>query len=76
MKDDYHSSGCKQREVGELVYAAQCRARERRVITRLEYGEQGNNPRYAVTNLSLALCADNALLMPAQRPINVNPTVQ
>lgn len=26
-------------------------AQERRVITRLEWGEQGNNPRYVVTNL-------------------------
>ena len=23
MKDDYHCSGCKQREVGEFLYAAQ-----------------------------------------------------
>jgi Transposase DDE domain group 1 len=52
MKDDYHSSGCKQREVGEFVYAAQSWARERRVITRLECGAQGTNPRYVVTNLT------------------------
>ena len=52
MKDAYEHSGLKQREVGEFVYAAQSWARERRVITRLEYGEQGNNPRYVVTNLS------------------------
>lgn len=38
--------------MGEFVYAAQTWARERRVITRLEYGEQGNNPRYVVTNLT------------------------
>jgi hypothetical protein len=52
MKDAYEHSGLKQREVGEFVYAAQSWARERRVITRLEYGAQGNNPRYVVTNLS------------------------
>jgi hypothetical protein len=52
MKDDYQSSGCKQREVGEFVYAAQSWARERRVITRLECGAQGTNPRYVVTNLT------------------------
>lgn len=39
-------------EAGEFMYAAQSWAKERRVITRLEYGEQGNNPRYVVTNLA------------------------
>jgi hypothetical protein len=52
MKDSYSATGLKQREIGEFVYAAQSWARERRVITRLEYGEQGNNPRYVVTNLA------------------------
>jgi len=52
MKDTYTHSGLKQREVGEFVYAAQSWVRERRVITRLEYGAQGNNPRYVVTNLA------------------------
>ena len=52
MKDDYQSSGVKQREVGEFMYAAQSWARQRRVITRLEYGAQGTNPRYVVTNLT------------------------
>lgn len=52
MKDAFEHTGLKQREVGEFVYAAQSWARERRVITRLEYGEQGNNPRYVVTNLT------------------------
>jgi hypothetical protein len=51
MKDQYQQSGLKQRELGEFLYAAQTWAKERRVITRLEYGEQGNNPRYVVTNL-------------------------
>ena len=52
MKDSYTATGLKQREIGEFVYAAQSWARERRVITRLEYGGQGNNPRYVVTNLT------------------------
>lgn len=52
MKDAYEASGIKQRELGEFVYAAQSWARERRVITRLECGPQGTNPRYVVTNLT------------------------
>ena len=52
MKDEFETTVRKQREVGEFMYAAQSWARERRVITRLEYGEQGNNPRYVVTNLT------------------------
>ena len=52
MKDAFEHTGLKQREIGEFVYAAQSWARERRVITRLEYGQQGNNPRYVVTNLT------------------------
>jgi hypothetical protein len=51
MKNHYEQTGLKQREVGEFLYAAQTWAKERRVITRLEYGEQGTNPRYVVTNL-------------------------
>ena len=51
MKDAYVHSGLKQREVGEFAYAAKSWATQRRVITRLEYGAQGNNPRYVVTNL-------------------------
>jgi len=52
MKDAFEACGLKQREVGEFVYAAQSWARQRRVITRLEYGGQGTNPRYVVTNLT------------------------
>jgi hypothetical protein len=52
MKEAFEHTGVKQREVGEFMYAAQSWARERRVITRLEFGEQGNNPRYVVTNLT------------------------
>jgi hypothetical protein len=52
MKDEFERTKAKQREVDEFMYAAQSWPLERRVITRLEYGEQGNNPRYVVTNLS------------------------
>ena len=52
MKDRFEKTGLKQREVGEFTYAAKSWTTEGRVITRLEYGSQGNNPRYVVTNLA------------------------
>ena len=52
MQDQYEHSGAKQRLVGEFNYAAQSWPHERRVITRLEWGEQGCNPRFVVTNLA------------------------
>jgi Transposase DDE domain group 1 len=51
MKDEFNLTGIKQRQIGEFTYAAQSWATERRVITRLEYGDGGNNPRYVVTHL-------------------------
>jgi len=51
MREAYERSGVKQREIGEFTYAADTWDRERRVVTRLEYGEQGVNPRFVVTNL-------------------------
>ena len=51
MKDQYEQSSAKQRWVGEFSYAAQSWSHERRVITRLEWGAQGHNPRFIVTNL-------------------------
>lgn len=51
LADAYKASGIKQRLIGEFVYAAKSWSRERRVITRLEYGDQGTNPRFVVTNL-------------------------
>jgi Transposase DDE domain group 1 len=51
MKEAFEQTGTKQREVGEFQYAAVSWPHERRVITRLEFGQQGNNPRYVVTNL-------------------------
>jgi hypothetical protein len=47
----FEASGIKQRHIGELRYAAESWNIERRVITRLEYGTQGINPRFVVTNL-------------------------
>jgi hypothetical protein len=52
LQDEYERSGIKQRLIGEFAYAAQSWDIERRVITRLEYGSLGNNPRFVVTNLA------------------------
>lgn len=52
LADEYARSGAKQRLVEEFAYAAASWACERRVITRLEYGSQGTNPRFVVTNLA------------------------
>lgn len=51
LADAYSASGLKQRLIGEFSYAAKSWSHERRVITRLEYGAQGTNPRFIVTNL-------------------------
>jgi hypothetical protein len=51
MQEQFEKTGLKQREVGEFVYAADSWDRQRRVITRLEHGLQGSNPRFVVTNL-------------------------
>jgi hypothetical protein len=51
LADAYGASGSKQRLIGEFDYAAKSWPHERRVITRLEYGVQGTNPRFIVTNL-------------------------
>jgi len=51
LADAYERTGCKQRWVSQFDYAARSWAHERRVITRLEWGEQGGNPRFVVTNL-------------------------
>ncbi|HWI12375.1 MAG TPA: IS1380 family transposase [Burkholderiaceae bacterium] len=51
LADGYKASGTKQRLIGEFSYAAKSWRHERRVITRLEYGDQGTNPRFIVTNL-------------------------
>ena len=51
LKDEYERTHQKQRLIGEFSYAANSWPRERRVITRLEWGDQGHNPRFIVTNL-------------------------
>jgi hypothetical protein len=51
LADEYERTGTKQRLVAEFDYAADSWPRERRVITRLEWGSQGSNPRFVVTNL-------------------------
>jgi len=51
LADAYAAGGTKQRLIGEFDYAAKSWPHERRVITRLEYGSQGTNPRFIVTNL-------------------------
>ena len=51
LADEYERSGTKQRLIEEFTYAADSWDTSRRVITRLEYGALGNNPRFVVTNL-------------------------
>lgn len=45
--------GAKQRAIREFRYAADSWNVGRRIVTRLEYGSQGTNPRFVVTNLDL-----------------------
>jgi hypothetical protein len=51
LADEYARTGLKQRLIGEFTYGAESWDIQRRIITRLEYGAQGNNPRFVVTNL-------------------------
>lgn len=53
MQAQYQATGSKQRLIREFRYAAESWDKERRIITRLEFGAQGNNPRFIVTNLNL-----------------------
>jgi hypothetical protein len=53
LADEYKRSGIKQRLIDDFAYAADSWDTERRVITRLEHGSQGANPRFVVTNLEL-----------------------
>jgi hypothetical protein len=52
LEEEYRASGEKQREIGEFAYAAGSWKSQRRVVTRLEYGAEGTNPRFVVTNLT------------------------
>ena len=51
LAEQFAFTGAKQRAFFEFRYAAKTWGIERRVIARLEYGEQGENPRFIVTNL-------------------------
>ncbi len=50
-EERFEATGEKQRLFSETMYAAKTWDRERRVIMKAEYGRQGSNPRYVVTNL-------------------------
>lgn len=52
LADHYARTGLKQRLVSEFTYGAGSWNRTRRVVTRLEYGTQGANPRFVVTNIA------------------------
>jgi len=47
----YEATRLKQRAFTEFYYAARTWQAARRIIARLEYGEQGDNPRYILSNL-------------------------
>lgn len=47
----FEQTGAKQRLFADLSYAAGTWDQERRVILKAEHGEQGENPRFVVTNL-------------------------
>ena len=51
LADQYAAKKTKQRIFGEFEYAAGTWDKARRVIARLEHGEQGANPRFVVTDL-------------------------
>lgn len=53
LEQSYQATSIKQRAIHEFRYAAESWKVERRIITRLEFGSQGNNPRFIVTNLDL-----------------------
>jgi Transposase DDE domain group 1 len=51
LAERYQKAQTKQRMFGEFQYAARTWDKARRVIARLEHGEQGANPRFIVTDL-------------------------
>lgn len=51
LEQQYAETEMKQRWIGEFRYAAKSWNCERRLVTRLEFGAQGANPRFIVTNL-------------------------
>ena len=50
-KDSFEATGAKSRLFHEFEYAARSWRRTRRVISRIEHGPKGRNPRFIVTNL-------------------------
>jgi hypothetical protein len=53
LETAYAKTLAKQRMIGEFRYAADSWKHERRIVTRLEFGSQGRNPRFVVSNLDL-----------------------
>jgi len=53
LEQRFTETGQKQRAIHEFGYAAGSWNIERRLVTRLEFGTQGTNPRFVVTNLDL-----------------------
>jgi hypothetical protein len=53
LEQQYKASGEKQRSIHEFQYGAKTWNIERRIVTRLEFGAMGNNPRFVVTNMSV-----------------------
>lgn len=53
LETAFAAHGTKQRMIGEFRYAAGSWKAERRIVTRLEFGSQGTNPRFVVTNLDM-----------------------
>jgi hypothetical protein len=51
MQENFAGAREKQRLIREFHYAADSWNTERRIVTRLEFGSQGTNPRFIVTNL-------------------------
>ena len=54
MQAAFDESGMKQRGFVELDYGARTWTTSRRCVARLEFGQQGNNPRFVVTNIKPA----------------------
>ena len=54
MKAAFAETGIKQRRFVELTYGARTWKNTRRCVTRLAFGELGNNPRFVVTNIKPA----------------------
>lgn len=51
MQQEFEETGIKQRLIREFRYQASSWDIGRRIVTRLEFGAQGANPRFVVTNL-------------------------